>query len=79
MNLNGTFTLLLLSTSNKKSIAVLVLVFFVFVFYTVFLSIEEISRDESSRLLYICMFFIAHCLTNVADISDKMVVVVVVV
>ena len=39
--------------------------------YTVFSSIEVISRNESSRLFYDIsdMFFIAPCLTNLSDIS----------
>ena len=39
--------------------------------YTVFLSNELISRDESSRLLddISDMFFIAPCLANLSDIS----------
>jgi len=67
MNLDVTCILLLLNTSNKK---VFQMYFFSICLYTVFLSIEVILWDESSKLLYISdMFLLAPCSANSSDIS----------
>ena len=68
MNLDVTYILLLLNILNKKVSQVVV---FSVCLYTVFSSIEVISRNESSRLFYDIsdMFFIAPCLANLSAVS----------